>query len=262
MSVVPNRSVSSCHTFIAWYSSATLQIAETTINVILFLRIYALYSQSKKIIYLLVPLLLIETGCTFYGGIEAGIALTKAMVALPFKLTLANCELYVRTFPSFKVTLAAWVPSLVIAAIFVGLSVYKVYEKAMIIGGYESRSSSRTTGQDLGIPILVQVIFRDGVVYYFVITLVTIMNAVLVLRPNSNTSTFTGIGLPIYLLFEYLCGCHLILNLYEIGKKQLLATQITGADIVFQSPRNVFMVQTDLSMSGTMVDSLAFVNEE
>lgn len=240
MTVLPARSLNSCRIYLKWYASAGPQINEVVVNLVLLLRIYALYGRNKRLLYLIVPIFLAESGLVIYGGAASGVQDNRNLQAMPAISdisSLPSCFFYFKAPPSYRITLAAWIPAGIQAATFFALSVYKVYEKTTI-----THREFWSLSEGLKIPELMRVIFLDGVIFYFANTAVIVISVTALFLEHN---CFSGLSALIEILIYSLCGCHFILHLYEIGNPQ--QTSATGPDLVFRT--QIFAAPTELELS-------------
>lgn len=155
-----DSSLKSCQIYTDWYTSAGLPIEEALVNMLLILRINALYGGRRKVLFFISTLFLVELGCFFYAGVKAGKVVPFA--PLPTGLSLPGCIIHIPRTPKFTFTLLAWVPALIFSAILLGFSIYKVRED---LSPVTSSTSGRFTSMHLYHPLLLAIL-RQGAIFY------------------------------------------------------------------------------------------------
>ncbi|GJJ14011.1 hypothetical protein Clacol_008268 [Clathrus columnatus] len=118
-----------------------------------------------------------------------------------------------RVTPSFAVTLLAWVPAFILSATILALSLYKIFNDIAL------ETPRFWTFDSWNIHPLFLAIIREGIIFYVVNTVVTLVNALLVLRVHNPLDT---IAMPLMIAAYSFCGCRFLLNFYEIVNRDWL----------------------------------------
>ncbi|KAJ7578345.1 hypothetical protein C8J56DRAFT_1060461 [Mycena floridula] len=154
-------------------------------NLITFglLRLHALYQKDKKVLGFLLFIFLGELAATLYISIKAGILAADNQMFIPFGIAFPGCLASVPT--SF--TLAAWIPSLVCAAIFFIMTIIKAVQALADVDG---NIPWRKLRLDSLSPLYLAFI-QSGAMYYCIVTaglLVALLTTILVTGPMENVA--------------------------------------------------------------------------
>lgn len=209
MSLSINSSLESCRAYIMWFTSSTLPIEEAIINVLLILRINALYGGDKRVMGFILGMYLNEVVLLIYAGVRA--AQIAPLSKLPAGISVPGCFVYVVTTPSFTFTLIGWVPALIFSATLLAFSAYKVRDDIALETAlfWEFASWNRYH------PLLLA-IFRQGVIFFMVNTAITIINTVLLIRIHN---VLDSMAVPMGIVAYSFCGCRFLLNFYELSTR-------------------------------------------
>ncbi|TFK31569.1 hypothetical protein BDQ12DRAFT_729437 [Crucibulum laeve] len=179
----------------------------TIINIIMLLRVHALYHHNFKVLCILIFALLGEFSAELFISIKYAILLTRSLFTPPLGLPLTGCL----AVPNTGLTLVAWVPGLVVAAFFFAMTLWKFIDtarksqKAPIWKVREWKTLS---------PFLVAFI-KDGTIFFFLITLTLLVSTILTMAAPNAMKT---IPLSWLIAVYSFAGCRLILNLREVGR--------------------------------------------
>jgi len=179
-------------------------ILSTPVNLILVLRLNALYHQNKKILMLLVFVMVGELIAALYISIEAGILAVKSLYLLPFGVSFPGCLSSVPT----GFTLGAWIPCLSCAAVFFLLTLIKVGQSLAEVDG---KIHWKTLSLSSLSPVY-QAFIRGGAIYYTLVTaglLMALVTTILLTGPLETVG-------EAWLIAVYSCaGSRLVLDLRQ-----------------------------------------------
>lgn len=236
MSVGSNLSIESCHIYINWLTGSSLQIEEGLVNFLLIMRINALYGGQRKVLLLLLTLYFVELVLFFYCGIR--VARVVKPTPLPNGLSLSGCYIYFTMLPNLSFTLLAWISALVFSSILLSFSAYKAYQDLSPVAS--TRRSWKLTWLNLHHPLLLA-IFQQGVVFYIVNTVITLLNAALVTRIHT---VFDSIAVPIGVVAYSICGCRFLLGFHDLSNTILHNAPNTDGVVVFHTTDEAYMLNT------------------
>ncbi|KAK7687598.1 hypothetical protein QCA50_008812 [Cerrena zonata] len=192
-----------------WISTlAGPAIFTTTINIILSLRLYALYSQSRIVAALLSTLVFAEFVLETYSCIAASVGTTR--LDPPLGLPWTGCLFVPQTSSGARDTLLAWVSCLVVSMTFFLLMVYKFI--IMIAWRKNDSRFIQTSNNDQSpAATLLDIFVRDGTLYFFLIFCTVLLTTVF----NNVTPLKQNVMVPFsWMIAIYsLAGSGLILNL-------------------------------------------------
>ncbi|KIJ35734.1 hypothetical protein M422DRAFT_51352 [Sphaerobolus stellatus SS14] len=132
-------------------------VAEWVVNVILMLRVHALYGRRQRFLIALISIVTIQIGCELWATVKSAIQASSHVLPSNPLLPIPGCLFGSDGSSSWQFTLVAWY-----AATKIGCS-YKFYENAQTTGEYAGFG-----WKDLS-PVFLALI-RDGTVIYFVVT--------------------------------------------------------------------------------------------
>ncbi|KIK60963.1 hypothetical protein GYMLUDRAFT_59324 [Collybiopsis luxurians FD-317 M1] len=204
-------------------------IFTTLVNIILGLRLYALYQSSKLVLALIIVLtaasIIIpgEFSAEFWGSVNTVILETKTPL-----LDLNALEPYIPgiehvlpgcTFgwlPSFHFTLASYIPNLFVSGIYFCLIAYSCFKSAP----WKSQSTRRdywgSSNGSYTPENIIAYIIRDGIIFFLLVfstVLIAMMTTVLLPKQSDLFVPFLG---DRWIIVVYsLAGTKLILNLRE-----------------------------------------------
>ncbi|KAK0187627.1 hypothetical protein F5146DRAFT_1206563 [Armillaria mellea] len=175
----------------------------TVVNIILVMRLNAMYGKKVKVFAFLIILTVIEfaleLSCSLISAKRAHETTFTAPLGLPWPGCFAR--------PNVLFTLTAWIPTTLIATIFFLMTMVKLFED-----GRRRPAQLRTMSQVS--PILVS-FFRDGAVFFFLIFAVLVASTVM----NVLGTGMLGEILGSWLICVYsFAACRLIINLREAAK--------------------------------------------
>ncbi|KAF9012003.1 hypothetical protein BDQ17DRAFT_1420402 [Cyathus striatus] len=193
-----------CKTYFYWSAGASEIVFTTLVNLILVLRLHALYDRNPKVLLFLCVAVSGEFAAEFYVSVRTAIDTSKHVISAPFGLPFAGCLTLDGERPY---TLAAWVPCIIVASIFFSMTLYKVIQKIKLQGNIRSISSIQIS------PLLAG-IFKDGTIFYLIITIALIVNTITV---SSLSGPYIAICRSWLFSLYSISGCRLILHLREIA---------------------------------------------
>lgn len=203
-----------------WVTSlAGPAVFTTTINIILTLRLHALYEQKRSVFIGLSVLVFAEFVLEVYSCIKAGLE-TKSL-SPPLGLPWTGC-LYIPP-PSARETLLAWISCLTVALIFFLMMVYK-FAMMVKFRGRDARAFSSSTS-------LLTIFVRDGTFYFFLIFVMVLLCTTFI----NVTSLKARYQIPFaYMIAVYsIAGSNLILNLRSAahGRGTILSFTANNTDV-------------------------------
>ncbi|KAF9003890.1 hypothetical protein BDQ17DRAFT_1325793 [Cyathus striatus] len=136
-------------------------IFTTTVNVILILRLHALYNHNFKVLLFLIISLLAEFGSELFISTKVAMIAAPAVFTAPLGLPIPGCLTSVET----KFTLGSWIPCLLVAFLFFFMTMVKFF-KSTQKGG---RTAAWKLAEQKSFSPLLMTFFRDGTVFFFVI---------------------------------------------------------------------------------------------
>ncbi|KAF8997629.1 hypothetical protein BDQ17DRAFT_1428965 [Cyathus striatus] len=179
-----NIPIDACKRYLWWTSLGGPIVFTTLVNVVLILRLHALYNQNRKVLLFLGLTILTEFSIELYTSIKTSLMTTSAVFSAPFGLPFTGCLTTVET----KYTLLSWIPCLVVAFVFFFMTAYQFFRtiqksEGRLWGFWRMKSFS---------PLLLA-FFRDGTVFFFVIAVTllvcTLINTLVV-------GPFQGVFVP------------------------------------------------------------------
>ncbi|KAF8987152.1 hypothetical protein BDQ17DRAFT_1435826 [Cyathus striatus] len=202
-----NIPIDACKRYFWWTSIAGPIVFTTLVNIVLILRLHALYNRNRKGMLLFLCLtLFVELGVELYICVKTPLMTTSAAFSAPFGLPFTGCLTNIQT----NYTLLSWIPCLIVAFIFFFMTAYQFFRtiqrlEGKLWGFWRRKSFS---------PMLLA-FFRDGTVFFFVIAFTLLgctLTTVLV------RGVLQGVFLP-WLVGTYsYAGSRLILQLREAAR--------------------------------------------
>ncbi|VDB94076.1 unnamed protein product [Peniophora sp. CBMAI 1063] len=202
------RPLEFCRVFFYFYSLGGAIVFSTVINVILVLRIWALYHQAKNILVLLLLILTVEFAAELYISVRAGILASKSAYIPPLEMPMGGC---LADNPVPALTLLAWVPCLLAAGLFCGLTIYS--------GVQSSRAIARSSNDQFDLravllgqvlPPLMTAFIEDGLIYFILITVALLLACLITLLLRGAIQALPMP--PLIGVYSY-SGSRLVLNL-------------------------------------------------
>ncbi|KDR66424.1 hypothetical protein GALMADRAFT_273537 [Galerina marginata CBS 339.88] len=196
-------SIKRCQIFFVFsLSIGSNNVLLLTVNVILGLRLYALYGRSPKVILFLSLLFFGEFVAILYAGIVAGVSVVQATFLAPPDTPILGCL----TAPDIPGGVYfGWTYSIIVSVICFLMTIAKFVEFTL---------DARRAGWRIRFPPLVKAFVQDGTVYFLAVAVTQIAGLI-------NCSLVVG---PFIVLYEpwivvsyVVAGSRLILNLREAG---------------------------------------------
>ncbi|KAF8588161.1 hypothetical protein K439DRAFT_1658657 [Ramaria rubella] len=200
----PKLTYESCHAFdLLRRSTATVIISNLLAHTVMSLRVYALYGAKLLVLLCLLLCLLVET-----------MMMVIAMTVLerytgPPKSSATPCP-FTPSFP--KSAILFWASPLVGDTLIFALTLVK------------TRQYSRSGGS---IPIL-RLLFRDGMIYYGVVSLINVFNLLLILVAPLQ---FNTVGSSFTQAFATIFACKIVLNLRKESSRSFLINPGTSDNL-------------------------------
>ncbi|KAF8513376.1 hypothetical protein JB92DRAFT_2924073 [Gautieria morchelliformis] len=175
----------SCHGFI-WWNITSEVITIATAEIILILRIYAVYNCSRRLLLVMIALLVVAIACSSW----LAISILSTGDGTP------GCP--IGTAPSHAFFF--WIPFLIFETFLMALMLFKGWRV------YRSEGGSR----------LLHLIIRDSLFYFWVIFMTLLANCIVWVTPSLDPRIATGwaIAMPCAV------GCRLLLNMRESFYKE------------------------------------------
>jgi hypothetical protein len=202
VTIYPTLSVPFCSVWSWFVGFSGAVFFTTTVNLILLLRLRALYHRSPKVVIFLTALYIIE----FLTEVAVTVLTLKDvhMSPKPPGLPLTGC--YSSKPP--RLTLISWIPCLVIACIFFAFTLYQFF-RVLQDENYRVGFSVLRNSKRLG-PVM-SLFVRDGAVFFGLIFAVILINTVF----NVVGGVLTSAGSPWLMAAYSIAGSRLILNIRD-----------------------------------------------
>ncbi|KAJ8094584.1 hypothetical protein PM082_010590 [Marasmius tenuissimus] len=198
----------SCRAYLPFYPAAGPIVFTTTVNIILIMRLHALYGRKKKVLAFLTFVLIVEFAFELYISTAIAVAMSRGAIEAPPGINLPGCL-------SVKPTgleLFAWVPCLIAATLFFSMTIRELFVSLRTANTDLMRA--RTLSQTLS-PLVVT-FYQDGAIYFSLITTIVLIGTV----TNSKLQgTYSGIAIPWLTPVYSFSGSRLILNLRKAATR-------------------------------------------
>ncbi|KAF9043036.1 hypothetical protein BJ165DRAFT_1482385 [Panaeolus papilionaceus] len=202
----------SCRVFVWWhFTFGGPPFISIVVNLILLMRIYALYEHSRRVLIFLVSLLLVQISChiavivTILPAVRSG-----ELIAAP-SMQYLGCPIMI---PGMRSTLLAWIPGMMVAVILFGMMIIR----CPLITLWRKRKPT-----DIVSPLYK--VFCFGGSYSFL----TIIASTIVATTLSLTipeSPFVAASKPWMVAILSISGSRLILHLREIVNDAISTTVV------------------------------------
>ncbi|KAF8547944.1 hypothetical protein OG21DRAFT_1501308 [Imleria badia] len=210
-----------------WFLTMAGDIFFTSIvNVILIMRLYAMYG-NRKVLAFFVSLFLCEFAFELYTCIKMGIETSKTVFTIPPGIPLPGCF----ASPNLNTALWSWIPCMVIATSFFVMTVAKV-----VSDGYTTPKRLKYIKHIS--PLIVSMV-RDGALYYSLMFAILLITIVLLETAQGFT---TIVSMPWLVAIYSLTASRLVLNLRDTGNRTVFGasgfsgSQTMTAPIFAMSP--------------------------
>ncbi|KAK0433920.1 uncharacterized protein EV420DRAFT_1771282 [Desarmillaria tabescens] len=197
-----------------WYLAKVLLgeiLFTTVVNVILVMRLNAMYGKKVKVLAFLVFLVIVEFALELFCSFVSAKKASETTFTAPFGLPWPGCF----SRPNVMFTLTTWIPTTLIATIFFVMTMAKLFED-----GRWRPSRMRTMSQVS--PLLVS-FFRDGAVFFFLIFPVLVASTVMYVLGTGILGEILGCWLICVYSFA---ACRLIINLREAAARGNASTSL------------------------------------
>jgi hypothetical protein len=200
-------------TFYWWnYAVGGALVFMAVINVVLVMRIHALYKRSTRILIVCIFLVIGEFAADLYATTKASLILVKATFSALPGIPIPGC---LATTPSPQYTISAWSVNLFVATTFFALTLAQLTRHLRDDNG--KLELSRMKKLSVLSPML-GAFFRDGILFFFLNFAVVFANALFTfLLPGA----LGGIGLPWITTICAVSTSRLILNLREAAVRDI-----------------------------------------
>ncbi|PPQ72278.1 hypothetical protein CVT26_006499 [Gymnopilus dilepis] len=205
------------------------------INVILGMRLYALYERKLKgnlplfldcissdkincaVLILLTSLILLEIGVQIYVAYRVWIASVQTAFIVPLHLPVLGCL----SDPDLQITIAGWIVAPVVAVIYFLMMAAKVYQSLMRM---------RKAGIRVRFSPLLRALARDGTLYFLLVVVNLVVGA---LNCLLATGPYIVLYQPLNAVSFAITGTRLILNLREAAAGASFPSSASTFDTVY-----------------------------
>ncbi|TEB24771.1 hypothetical protein FA13DRAFT_1738947 [Coprinellus micaceus] len=206
------HSIAFCKTYLWVMIFGFMSTMEIILNIILILRLYALYGRSKRALAFFSTLYMIQLAVEIYT-ITWVLQLSVQSVIHPPLPKWTGC---VTLAVGIKVgkTIAGWIPALVVSTIFLIATFWKLRQTFM---GSRINHSHANTGERFHIvsPLL-KVFVRDGAFYFVLIAITQLLKGFVTIYEGSLYTLPTNAW--IWSMYS-MAGSHMLLNLRRSGDR-------------------------------------------
>ncbi|KAF8889417.1 hypothetical protein CPB84DRAFT_1785524 [Gymnopilus junonius] len=189
------------------------------IDIILSIRLHALYKRSRKVLVFLSALVIGEFVIQAYVVYKIGLSAVGSIFIAPLGFPILGCL----TSPDLAITLPSWISTPLIAVIFFIM---------MLIKFYESMKLARSSGVRLSLTPVISAFIRDGTIYFLLVVVTLLAGA---LDSFLTSGAYLTLYQPWSAVSFAVTGTRLILNLREAA-----------------SPDNAALARGDLGDLGTL----------
>ncbi|KAH7906464.1 hypothetical protein BJ138DRAFT_1117543 [Hygrophoropsis aurantiaca] len=194
----------------------------TVVNVIIIMRLNAMY-QNFKVLVSLIVLLVCEFALELYITLIMAISTAENVITIPLDLPFPGC--LSNPGDNRERTLICWIPTLIIATVFCLMTIAKLFE-----GGRwklhrlrESRNFS---------PLIVSFI-RDGALIFSLIFVILLASTIVTIVTNSE---LTNLPMPWLIAVYSFCASRLVLNPREVASRRHVVTALPNDTIELMTP--------------------------
>lgn len=211
MGNIVGLSIQSCQKWFYFEILAGGIFFTTVVNIILVMRLNAMYRNGKVLVFLIL-LVIGEFTAELYSCIQSSITTAKRTFSVPLELRWPGCVSDAAVQP----TLATWIPCGIVATVFFIMTLAKIFQDG------RWRLSQLKSMKRIS-PLLVSFV-RDGAIFYFLIFAVLLSEMFMVILLHNGFAVFlNGWLIAIYSF----AASRLILNLREAAYRG-------NVDTVFQ----------------------------
>ncbi|KAJ3551399.1 hypothetical protein NM688_g4723 [Phlebia brevispora] len=182
-------------------------ILPTVVNIILTLRMHALYDKNRKVLIFMCTMMFCSFGCTVSAAVWASVK--AQVVSVPSFVRFPACA---TVLSLGNVTLIAWVSSIVVGFTCMVMTLYKYISAT---GGLSWQTRSQ-------ISPLLRTIVRDGVLYWFLIFAADLFDAMMTLDTHDP---MTRVGTIWFIVAYSIAGTRIPLNLRAEAKRTMMGSQ-------------------------------------
>ncbi|KAK7054325.1 hypothetical protein VNI00_003518 [Paramarasmius palmivorus] len=206
-----------CRRYLKFYALGGAIMFTTAVNVILVMRLHALYGKKKKVLLWLLFLLIGEFASELYISAEVTTHTQKTTMAAPPGIPLGGC---LATAPQV-LTLVGWVPCLIAATIFFGMTLYQ-----MVVSLSNKNVGFRWSNFRNSFTPLLSSFYVDGAIYFSLIASILLISTItsIVLE-----GPLIEIAIPWLVAIYSFSGSRLVLNLRRaaMGEKSTMTWEET-----------------------------------
>ncbi|KAF9035874.1 hypothetical protein BJ165DRAFT_1508650 [Panaeolus papilionaceus] len=201
------HSVQRCKALAWFYITLGANVLSPLVNVILSLRLYALYHRSKKVLVFLTAVITGEVMLQIIMGYDQGKRATDRMFLADPGFPLLGCLSFV---DKPELTLTQWIPLFVVAATFFIMTLYRLMK---------TMKSQRGTGISITVSPLYQAFIRGGAVFFLIVTIVFPISAFICLSVKNPLNVSYQ---PWLTLALSMTGSRLILSLRQAETRDVV----------------------------------------
>ncbi|EPQ50400.1 hypothetical protein GLOTRDRAFT_133953 [Gloeophyllum trabeum ATCC 11539] len=198
----PSLAANSCVTWFRWQGTTGLLVSMIA-EIILQLRLYALYHLNRRVLVLMCGAFLVSAGtaAVIMGMVLARISAHSGLIpGLPFCIPV-NVPSWFYTF---------WIPTLGFESLLCALALFRAFKD------FRSRTSLFQSGRHI-----VKILIRDSVIYYLIMFATYFTNLVIFLTGNVGVLE-SGIGFAVTM--SCVMGSRLCLNIRDVHHELEVST--------------------------------------
>ncbi|KAF8996599.1 hypothetical protein BDQ17DRAFT_1329825 [Cyathus striatus] len=139
-----------CKIYLWWYSLGGPIVFTTITNILLTIRVYALYDRNIKVLPFLLLILFAGFAAGMYVSVKSSKIVTAAVFPAPLGLPFTGCPAIVQT----NFVLEFWIPCLIVAFLYFFMTAYKVFK---VIQNVEGKNWSVTEWRSRSISMILLV---------------------------------------------------------------------------------------------------------
>jgi len=197
-----------CKQYFLWTIIGGPSVFIITLDLILLLRVFALYDRSKRLFSILLVLVLGDFAAALWGAIKLAKALAAKVMLIP-----APWRGCVTAVPDMKYILTCYVPNYTLSLLFLAMTLWKLLENHQDVYGKFTWKSLRN--MDNMSPLLFAFV-RDGSVFFALASVATFLGLIASFMVHGPIQ---AAFFPWTLAMYSYSGAHLVLNLRAAGTK-------------------------------------------
>jgi len=202
MRSVPDLSVKMCGDYFKWIVAGGPSVFTLILDIIMFLRIFALYRHNLRVFAILLVLALGRYAAHQWACITLAVQLAKNVVILPHPIHICVANIPDPVFMKFM--LWAYVPGFCLSIIFLSMTLWKLFENHQLLYGKFSLKVLHDL-QSLS-PLLVGFI-RGGSIFFAISCFINLLAVLSLFINTGGTSIQTALYPSVDLSNISLFGC-------------------------------------------------------